>query len=269
MRSYNSFAGEAPMALRGRTPRSPKTRVRHDQVRRAHRPSAAATRGGRDDRIQRVESSTVRELSALIADAHQRDEMAAPSYLHGNPLVRWLFWQRLERAVELLGLGPHDAGSTSAVASGCCCPRSRPAARECTRRTSSRSRRPARGEAQPRQRVAGRARCARGHDRPRHTRLHRGHRCARARPRPRCVHRDLRAPAQAGRTCRDVGTDRDGALPAWSLLAGLQARSTTTTRMSSHSEPVRGLGPASRCRRHAPCPSSRGRAILVDRYRHM
>ena len=32
---------------------------------------------------------------------HDRDEMAIPSYLHGNPLVRWLMWKRYEIIAKL------------------------------------------------------------------------------------------------------------------------------------------------------------------------
>jgi SAM-dependent methyltransferase len=60
--------------------------------------------------LHRLDRRTIREISALVADAHQRDEMAAPSYLHGNPLIRWLFWKRLEHAAELLGHGPFPSG---------------------------------------------------------------------------------------------------------------------------------------------------------------
>jgi 2-polyprenyl-3-methyl-5-hydroxy-6-metoxy-1,4-benzoquinol methylase len=38
--------------------------------------------------------------------AHDRDEMAIPSYLHWNPLIRWLMWRRYEVVAELAALGP-------------------------------------------------------------------------------------------------------------------------------------------------------------------
>ena len=34
---------------------------------------------------------------------HQRDEMAIPSYLHANPLIRWLMWRRYEKIADLAG----------------------------------------------------------------------------------------------------------------------------------------------------------------------
>lgn len=58
----------------------------------------------------RLDDGSVREFSELVSDAHQRDEMAAPSYLHGNPLIRWLFWRRLSEASRLLGSGPARRG---------------------------------------------------------------------------------------------------------------------------------------------------------------
>lgn len=41
----------------------------------------------------------------MVADPAQRDEMAAPSYLHANPLVRWLFWKRLDVVARFLAEG--------------------------------------------------------------------------------------------------------------------------------------------------------------------
>jgi len=38
--------------------------------------------------------------------AHDRDEMAIPSYLHWNPLIRWLMWRRYEVVAELAELAP-------------------------------------------------------------------------------------------------------------------------------------------------------------------
>lgn len=47
------------------------------------------------------------ELAALVssvaspASAQDRDEMAIPSHLHRNPLIRWLMWRRYEVLLEL------------------------------------------------------------------------------------------------------------------------------------------------------------------------
>lgn len=35
-------------------------------------------------------------------------ETAVPSYCHPNPLIRWLFWKRLDVALELAALTPRD-----------------------------------------------------------------------------------------------------------------------------------------------------------------
>lgn len=35
---------------------------------------------------------------------HDRDEMAIPSYLHANPLIRWLMWKRYQKIAELASL---------------------------------------------------------------------------------------------------------------------------------------------------------------------
>ncbi|MFQ5512153.1 MAG: class I SAM-dependent methyltransferase [Candidatus Krumholzibacteriia bacterium] len=54
--------------------------------------------------IQRI---TVRELSDLTSESvsritpYDRDEMAIPSYLHKNPLIRWLMWRRYEYIADL------------------------------------------------------------------------------------------------------------------------------------------------------------------------
>jgi 2-polyprenyl-3-methyl-5-hydroxy-6-metoxy-1,4-benzoquinol methylase len=40
---------------------------------------------------------------------HDRDEMAIPSYLHGNPLIRWLMWRRYEAIERLARLSPKSS----------------------------------------------------------------------------------------------------------------------------------------------------------------
>jgi hypothetical protein len=91
--------------------------------------------------VLRLEDLSVRELADVVADSHQRDEMAAPSYLHRNPLIRWLFWQRLELAWQLLGKGPDWRGLDFGCGSACSCPRCTCRPSECTRLTSSSRRR--------------------------------------------------------------------------------------------------------------------------------
>ena len=53
---------------------------------------------------KRVPLSLIREITATPVagmSEHDRDEMAIPSYLHGNPLIRWLMWRRYEVIAEL------------------------------------------------------------------------------------------------------------------------------------------------------------------------
>jgi 2-polyprenyl-3-methyl-5-hydroxy-6-metoxy-1,4-benzoquinol methylase len=59
--------------------------------------------------IERPSRSAIRELVARPVRGmtdHDRDEMAIPSYLHWNPLIRWLMWRRYELVAELAALGP-------------------------------------------------------------------------------------------------------------------------------------------------------------------
>jgi 2-polyprenyl-3-methyl-5-hydroxy-6-metoxy-1,4-benzoquinol methylase len=53
----------------------------------------------------RVSPAELRAATAALAPA-DRAEMAVPSYSHPNPLIRWLFWQRLDTAVRFADLGP-------------------------------------------------------------------------------------------------------------------------------------------------------------------
>ena len=57
-----------------------------------------------------IDREHIRRWASCVDDPHQVDEMAVPSYLHPNPLIRWLFRKRLAVAVELLGPGPFEAG---------------------------------------------------------------------------------------------------------------------------------------------------------------
>ena len=41
---------------------------------------------------------------ALQLSAEDRDEMAVPSYLHGNPAMRWMAWRRVEAVAQRLAL---------------------------------------------------------------------------------------------------------------------------------------------------------------------
>lgn len=52
--------------------------------------------------------SLQREFSQKI-HREQYNEMALPSYLHGNPLIRWLVWRRNELIMRAVEKVPHDA----------------------------------------------------------------------------------------------------------------------------------------------------------------
>jgi 2-polyprenyl-3-methyl-5-hydroxy-6-metoxy-1,4-benzoquinol methylase len=57
--------------------------------------------------IERISSAELRDITSRAGQEvaeHDRDEMAIPSYLHANPLIRWLMWRRYEVIAELAGL---------------------------------------------------------------------------------------------------------------------------------------------------------------------
>ena len=47
--------------------------------------------------------------------AEDRDEMAIPSYLHRNPAMRWMAWQRLDVVAKLLHDSSGDTNGNSAI----------------------------------------------------------------------------------------------------------------------------------------------------------
>jgi SAM-dependent methyltransferase len=57
-----------------------------------------------------IRKLSVRELTDLTSRdvprirAYDKDEMAIPSYLHRNPLIRWLMWKRYELIADLANL---------------------------------------------------------------------------------------------------------------------------------------------------------------------
>lgn len=55
--------------------------------------------------IERTSIAEIKSATAIAIDnisEHERDEMAIPSYLHSNPLIRWLMWRRYESIAEML-----------------------------------------------------------------------------------------------------------------------------------------------------------------------
>ncbi|MEM7468600.1 MAG: class I SAM-dependent methyltransferase [Pseudomonadota bacterium] len=54
------------------------------------------------ERTSLADIRTATEIQITNISEHDRDEMAIPSYLHGNPLIRWLMWKRYDTIAELL-----------------------------------------------------------------------------------------------------------------------------------------------------------------------
>jgi 2-polyprenyl-3-methyl-5-hydroxy-6-metoxy-1,4-benzoquinol methylase len=55
--------------------------------------------------------------------------MAVPSYCHRNPLIRWLFWRRLDQAWRLAGVRPGESVFDFGIGSGVLLPSLKPLAR--------------------------------------------------------------------------------------------------------------------------------------------
>lgn len=52
----------------------------------------------------RVSEQEIKDIISIPVEGMSdldRDEMAIPSYLHDNPLIRWLMWQRYEKIEKL------------------------------------------------------------------------------------------------------------------------------------------------------------------------
>ena len=68
--------------------------------------------------MEKTATSEIRDITtntlAGMSD-HDRDEMAIPSYLHGNPLIRWLMWRRYEVIAQYLD----DVDGNTALEFGC------------------------------------------------------------------------------------------------------------------------------------------------------
>lgn len=51
--------------------------------------------------MRRIPEETLRRMAESLTDG-ERDEMAIPSYLHANPVMRWMAWRRVEVLARLL-----------------------------------------------------------------------------------------------------------------------------------------------------------------------
>ena len=56
-------------------------------------------------RAVRTPAREIAAAGSTVAEV-DRAEMAVPSYTHWNPLIRWLFWRRLDAAVAIANLKP-------------------------------------------------------------------------------------------------------------------------------------------------------------------
>jgi len=65
----------------------------------------------------RVPRALLREVVAGLPAA-DRAETAVAAYCHPNPLVRWVFWQRLDTALALAALAPREAVLDYGIGSG-------------------------------------------------------------------------------------------------------------------------------------------------------
>ena len=55
--------------------------------------------------ITRISKHEIKNITSIPIDditEHDRDEMAIPTYLHSNPLIRWLMWKRYDRLADMM-----------------------------------------------------------------------------------------------------------------------------------------------------------------------
>src|SRR3954449_9530708 len=78
--------------------------------------------------VVRVPPDTLRAVTRSLPAADVA-EMAVPSYCHRNPLIRWLFWRRLDRAWRLAGVRPGESVFDFGIGSGVLLPSLQPLAR--------------------------------------------------------------------------------------------------------------------------------------------
>lgn len=53
-------------------------------------------------RIPKHEIQAITSVEVSDITEHDRDEMAIPTYMHANPLIRWLMWRRYDRLADML-----------------------------------------------------------------------------------------------------------------------------------------------------------------------
>ena len=55
--------------------------------------------------ITRISKSEIEDITSIQIEEiseHDRDEMAIPTYMHQNPLIRWLMWKRYDCLAEMI-----------------------------------------------------------------------------------------------------------------------------------------------------------------------
>lgn len=66
------------------------------------------------NRISKTEIKNITSIAIENINEHDRDEMAIPTYMHQNPLIRWLMWRRYDCLAEML-----DDQADAALEFGC------------------------------------------------------------------------------------------------------------------------------------------------------
>src|SRR5439155_21283705 len=67
--------------------------------------------------VLRIPPAALQEVTRSLSAAEVA-EMAVPSYCHRNPLIRWLFWRRLDRAWRLAGVRAGESVFDFGIGSG-------------------------------------------------------------------------------------------------------------------------------------------------------
>jgi 2-polyprenyl-3-methyl-5-hydroxy-6-metoxy-1,4-benzoquinol methylase len=75
--------------------------------------------------IHRISPAILRQTTGMLS-APESAEMAVPSYCHGNPLIRWLFWRRLDQAWRLADIRAGDCVFDFGIGSGVLLPTLKP-----------------------------------------------------------------------------------------------------------------------------------------------
>jgi SAM-dependent methyltransferase len=78
--------------------------------------------------VIRLSRPTLRGVTGTLSAAAVA-EMAVPSYCHRNPLIRWLFWRRLDQAWQLAAVRPGESVFDFGIGSGVLLPSLKPLAR--------------------------------------------------------------------------------------------------------------------------------------------